>query len=49
MKTLFKTLAAAFVALAMSANVASAEVKFGVAAEPYPPFAEKGADGNWKG
>ena len=49
MKTLFKLLAAASVAVAMSTNIASADVKFGVAAEPYPPFAEKGADGKWKG
>jgi polar amino acid transport system substrate-binding protein len=49
MKPLFKLFAAAFVAVAMSTNIASADVKFGVAAEPYPPFAEKGADGVWKG
>jgi polar amino acid transport system substrate-binding protein len=49
MKTFFKIFAAAFVAVAMSTNIASADVKFGVAAEPYPPFAEKGADGVWKG
>ena len=49
MKSLFKLFAAAVVAIAMSANTAFADVKFGVAAEPYPPFAEKGADGNWKG
>ncbi len=49
MKTLFKLFAAAFAAVTMSTSIASADVKFGVAAEPYPPFAEKGADGNWKG
>ena len=49
MKTIFKLFAAAVVALAMSASVASADIKFGVAAEPYPPFAEKGSDGKWKG
>ncbi len=49
MNRLFKIFAAAILALAMSTNMASAEVKFGVAAEPYPPFAEKGADGVWKG
>ena len=49
MKTFVKFFAAAFVAVAMSTNIASADVKFGVAAEPYPPFAEKGADGVWKG
>ena len=49
MKTIIKLLVAAAVAVAMSTNIASADVKFGVAAEPYPPFAEKGADGMWKG
>lgn len=49
MKMFFKYFAAAFVAVAISTNVASAQVKYGVAAEPYPPFSQKGADGNWKG
>jgi len=49
MKTIFKLFAGAVVALVMSAGAASADVKIGVAAEPYPPFAEKGADGQWKG
>lgn len=49
MKSMFKLFAAMVVAMAMSATTVSADVKFGVAAEPYPPFAEKGADGNWKG
>jgi len=49
MKSLFKLFAAAVVVVAMSATTVSADVKLGVAAEPYPPFAEKGADGNWKG
>ncbi len=49
MNNIFKLFATAFVAVAMSTTIASADVKFGVAAEPYPPFAEKGADGNWKG
>ncbi len=44
MRTFFKFFAVAFAAVAMSANIASADVKYGVAAEPYPPFAEKGAD-----
>jgi len=47
MKTLSTFTAAA--ALAMTAGIASAEVKIGIAAEPYPPFAEKAADGSWKG
>ena len=28
---------------------AKADVKVGIAAEPYPPFAAKGADGEWQG
>ncbi|MCG7624438.1 transporter substrate-binding domain-containing protein [Epibacterium sp. Ofav1-8] len=47
MKTLSTFTAAA--ALAMTAGIANAEVKIGIAAEPYPPFAEKAADGSWKG
>ena len=49
MKSLFKLMSAAVIATAMSATAVSADVKIGVAAEPYPPFAEKGADGTWKG
>lgn len=49
MKTFFNFFIVVFVAVAMSTNIAAADVKFGVAAEPYPPFAEKAADGNWKG
>ena len=49
MKTFLKLFAAAVVAFAVSTAPVSADIKFGVAAEPYPPFAEKGADGNWKG
>jgi len=47
MKTLKTTLAVA--ALVISANAAAADVKIGIAAEPYPPFAEKAADGTWQG
>lgn len=37
-------------ALAMMAGTASAEsLLIGIAAEPYPPFTEKSADGNWVG
>ena len=45
------TLAAAAAVLALGASVAFAEdtVKFGVAAEPYPPFTVKGADSKWTG
>ena len=49
MKSIFKLFAAAAVAVALGATSASADIKFGVAAEPYPPFAEKGSDGKWKG
>lgn len=49
MKALMKILSGAAVALAFSVNLASAEVKIGYAAENYPPFTEKGADGQWKG
>jgi polar amino acid transport system substrate-binding protein len=42
-----KSLAAALVLLA--APVAAQEVKVGIAAEPYPPFASPDAAGNWVG
>jgi len=48
MNQLFKTALAAS-ALVFASNVAVADVKIGIAAEPYPPFAEKAADGNWQG
>jgi polar amino acid transport system substrate-binding protein len=51
MSSLFKLAAAAAFTLAMGAGAALAEdtLKFGVAAEPYPPFTVKGADGKWSG
>lgn len=49
MKSIFKLMSAAVIATAMSATAAVADIKIGVAAEPYPPFAEKAADGSWKG
>ena len=51
MSSLFRLAAAAAFTLAMGAGAALAEdtVKFGVAAEPYPPFTVKGADGKWSG
>ncbi|MEZ5774031.1 MAG: transporter substrate-binding domain-containing protein [Hyphomicrobiaceae bacterium] len=51
MKTFVKTLAAAAVAVGLGAGAASAEdvVKFGVAAEPYPPFSSQDASGKWVG
>ena len=49
MKTLVKLASAAALGLTMSLGSAYADVKLGVAAEPYPPFAEKDASGSWKG
>lgn len=48
MKNLFRA-ALVSAAFAFGASAAAADVKIGIAAEPYPPFAEKGADGNWQG
>jgi polar amino acid transport system substrate-binding protein len=49
MKTKIITAIAAF-GLSLSAHAASAEtVRVGVAAEPYPPFTEPDAAGNWTG
>ncbi|PWW01428.1 amino acid ABC transporter substrate-binding protein (PAAT family) [Hoeflea marina] len=47
----FKSIAAAsLLALAASLGAASAEqIKVGIAAEPYPPFASADAAGNWTG
>lgn len=42
-------LAAATVALVATATPAMADVKFGVAAEPYAPFTVKDASGKWTG
>lgn len=49
MKTLTKLAASTAAALAFTASFAAADVKIGIAAEPYPPFAEKAADGSWQG
>jgi len=49
MKTLTKFAITSGTALLLSTGLASAEVKIGIAAEPYPPFAEKAADGSWQG
>ncbi len=49
MKNLLKILISTTAALVMSVQLASADVKIGIAAEAYPPFAEKAADGTWKG
>jgi polar amino acid transport system substrate-binding protein len=47
-KTL-KTAAAAAFALMMGSAAAHADLKFGVAAEPYPPFTSQDASGKWVG
>ena len=52
MKSFVKLAAAAAVALSASAHTAFADdatVKFGVAAEPYPPFTVKDPSGKWTG
>ena len=49
MKKLLTVLASTAAAVVMSAQFALADVKIGIAAEAYPPFAEKSADGNWVG
>lgn len=41
--------AAAAVAMMAGASSAMADLKFGVAAEPYPPFSSKDASGKWVG
>ncbi len=41
--------AAAAAAMFASVGEARADLKFGVAAEPYPPFTSKDASGNWVG
>ena len=49
MKKLVKLIAcAAVVAMPLAASAAD-PIHFGVAAEPYPPFAEKSSDGEWHG
>jgi polar amino acid transport system substrate-binding protein len=42
-------LAAAAVAMMAASSPAFADLKFGVAAEPYPPFSSKDASGKWVG
>lgn len=49
MKKLLTVLASTAAAVVMSAQFALADVKIGIAAEAYPPFAEKAADGTWTG
>lgn len=51
MKSFVKLFAAAALAAGLGVTAASAEdaVKFGVAAEPYPPFSSQDASGKWVG
>ncbi|MEZ5922857.1 MAG: transporter substrate-binding domain-containing protein [Hyphomicrobiaceae bacterium] len=51
MRVFVKAAAAAVVAVGLGAGAASAQdvVKFGVAAEPYPPFSSQDASGKWVG
>ena len=49
MNKFFKSILAASALAIAAAQTAAADVKIGIAAEAYPPFAEKGADGNWQG
>lgn len=49
MKNLMKLAAGAALALTLGTQMAAAQVKIGFAAENYPPFTAKGADGNWAG
>jgi polar amino acid transport system substrate-binding protein len=49
MKSLTKILAATVISLLIGAGSAQADFKFGVAAEPYPPFSSKDASGKWVG
>ncbi|WP_341367188.1 transporter substrate-binding domain-containing protein [Yoonia sp. BS5-3] len=48
MKNMIKTTALTAV-VALTASMGLADVKVGIAAEPYPPFSEKGADGAYTG
>lgn len=45
----FALAASAAVMLAGASSAAMADLKFGVAAEPYPPFSSKDASGKWVG
>ena len=49
MKAMFKLAAVSMIAAIMGAGAARADLKYGVAAEPYPPFTAKGASGKWEG
>lgn len=43
------TIAAGFAVLAFATSASSEEIKIGIAAEPYPPFASLDASGKWAG
>ncbi|MBO9479713.1 transporter substrate-binding domain-containing protein [Shimia sp. R11_0] len=49
MKTNLKTLAAAVALCGAGSAALAEELRIGVAAEPYPPFATPDANGNWSG
>jgi polar amino acid transport system substrate-binding protein len=49
MKAIAKLAGALALAALFGAGAAQADVKFGVAAEPYPPFSSKDASGKWVG
>ena len=49
MRAVFKLAAASVIAMVIGAGAALADIKYGVAAEPYPPFTSKDASGKWVG
>ena len=49
MKSLTRIAAATVISLLIGAGSAQADLKFGVAAEPYAPFSSKDASGKWVG
>jgi len=49
MIALLRLAAVSILALLLEAGAAQADIKFGVAAEPYPPFTSKDASGKWVG
>jgi polar amino acid transport system substrate-binding protein len=49
MKAFARLAGALFLAALFGAGPAQADIKFGVAAEPYPPFSSKDASGKWVG
>lgn len=49
MTSLLRLAANCMFALALAAGAAQADIKFGVAAEPYPPFTSKDPSGKWVG